>query len=213
MSTTPNQRSVKIGEDERGGWSSDRPRRSGAAPRPADISVRCRVLQPASQLRYSPGSLLVIVSASPEARDTFAARVLESPGLLLSVDRVRGLLAGKGVAEEVALAKAPELLDSAVAKRLEANETVVIAAAGLDAEERERHVRAAHRLRRPRHIILVEAPRDQVDDEQRPALNDLRRRLDGGELGAEGFQTALRLGGQAVGELKRIVFRPEPRDD
>jgi predicted kinase len=213
MSTAPNQRSVKIGEDERGGWSSDRPRRSGAGPRPADVSTRCRVLSPASQLRYSPGSLLVIVSASAEARDAFAGRVLESPSLLLSVDRVKGLLTGKGAAEEVATERAPELLDTAVAKRLEANETVVIAAAGLDAEERERYVRMAHRLRRPRHIILVEAARDQVDDEQRPVLNDLRRRLDAGELGAEGFQTALRLGGQSVGELRRIVFRPEPRDD
>ena len=214
MSTAPNQRSVKIGEDERGGWSSDRPRRGGpGGERPADVSTRCRVLQPASQLRYSPGSLLVIVSASPDARDGFAGRVLESPSLLLSVDRVKGLLTGKGVDEEVAAAKAPELLDSAVGKRLEANETVVVTAAGLDAEERERYVRMAHKLRRPRHIILVEAARDQVDDEQRPVLNDLRRRLDAGELGAEGFQTALRLGGQAVGELKRIVFRPEPRDD
>ncbi len=213
MSTAPNQRSVKIGEDERGGWSSDRPRRSGGTPRPADVSVRCRVLSPASQLRYSPGSLLVIVSASVEVRDALAARVLESPALLLSIDRVKALLTGKGVADDVAEARAPELLDSAVQKRLEANETVVIAASGLDAEERERYVRMAHRLRRPRHIILVEAGRDQVEDDQRPALNDLRRRLDAGELGAEGFQTALRLGGQAVAELKRIVFRPEPRDD
>jgi predicted kinase len=213
MSTAPNQRSVKIGEDERTGWSSDRPRRSGSAPRPADVSTRCRVLAPSSQLRYSPGSLLVIVSASADARDSFAARVLESPGLLLSVDRVKGLLTGKGAAEDVAAERAPELLDGAVQKRLEANETVVITAAGLDAEERERYVRMAHRLRRPRHVILVEAARDQVDEEQRPVLNDLRRRLDAGELGAEGFQTALRLGGQAVGELKRIVFRPEPRDD
>ena len=213
MSTTPNQRSVKISEDERTGWSSDRPRKAGGPERPTDVSVRCRVLAPASQLRYSPGSLLVVVSGSAEARDGFTARVLESPGLLLSVDRVKGLLTGKGVADDVADAKAPELLDSAIAKRLEANETVVVAAAGLDAEERDRYVRMAHKLRRPRHVILVEASRDQVDEEQRPVLNDLRRRLDAGELGAEGFQTALRLGGQSVGELKRIVFRPEPRDD
>ena len=213
MSTSPNQRSVKIGEDERGGWSSDRPRRAGSAPRPADVSVRCKVLSPADQLRYSPGSLLVIVSGSPAARDAFAARVLESAGLMLSLDRVKGLLTGKGVADDVADAKAPELLDAAVAKRLEANETVVLPASGLDAEERDRYVRIAHRFRRPRHLILVEAGRDEVDDEARPALNDLRRRLDAGELGAEGFHTALRLGGQSVGELKRIVFRPEPRDD
>ena len=213
MSTPPNQRSVKIGEDERSGWSSDRPRKSGGPPRPDSVAVRCRVLTPDTQLRYSPGSLLVIVSGSAEERDRFAARVLESPSLVLSTDKVKGLLTGKGVAEDVAEAKAAELLDTAVAKRLEANETVVLAASGLDADERERYVRMAAKLRRPRHLILVEASRDAVDEEARPALNDLRRRLDAGELGAEGFQTALRLGGQSAAELKRIVFRPEPRDD
>jgi predicted kinase len=213
MSTSPNQRSIKIADDERGGWSSDRPRKSGGPPRPDSMAVRCRLLTPAPQLRYSPGSLLVIVSGSAEERDRFAARVLESGGLVLSVDKVKGLLAGKGVPEEVAEAKAPELLDTAINKRLEANETVVIAASGLEAEERDRYVRMAAKLRRPRHVILVEAGRDQVDEDARPVLNDLRRRLDAGELGAEGFQTALRLGGQSAAELKRIVFRPEPRDD
>lgn len=164
-------------------------------------------------MRYSPGSLLVIVSGSAEQRDRFAERVLEGPGLVLSRDKVRQLLTGRGVSEEVAGEKAPELLDTAVTKRLEANETVVLAADGLDAEERERYVRMAARLRRPRHLVLIEAARDEVSDDDRPALNDLRRRLDAGELGAEGFQTAMRLGGQAVSEVKRIVFRPEPRDD
>src|SRR4051812_36860225 len=36
-------RSVKISDDERGGWSSDRPRREGGPARPVDISTRCRV--------------------------------------------------------------------------------------------------------------------------------------------------------------------------
>jgi predicted kinase len=211
MSTQPNQRSVKIADDERGGWSSDRPR--SGAPRPADMSVRCRVLTPEPQMRYSPGSLLMVVSGSHEERDRFAARVFEGQGLVLSLDKVRGLLTGRGAAEDVAAERAPELLDTAVMKRLQANETVVIAADGLEPEERERFIRMAAQHRRPRHVILIEAGRDQVSDEARPVLNDLRRRLDAGELGAEGFQTALRLGGQSVHELKRIVFRPEPRDD
>ena len=49
--------------------------------------------------------------------------------------------------------------------------------------------------------------------EELPVLNELRRQLDAGELGAEGFQTAMRLGGNTVTELKRIVFRPAPKDD
>jgi hypothetical protein len=213
MAGQPNQRSVKIGDDERGGWSSDRPRRSGAPPREADVSVRCRVLRPEAQMRYSPGSLLMIVSGSREERDRFATRVLEGPGLLLSLDKVRDLLTGRGAAEDVAAERAPELLDTAVQKRLEANETVVLAADGLDAAERDRLVRMAAKHRRPRHLILIEAARDAVSDEDRPALNELRRRLDAGELGADGFHSAMRLGGSSVHELKRIVFRPEPRED
>src|SRR5918998_5056895 len=139
MSTPPNSRSVKIGEDERGGWSSDRPRR-GAARRAPDLSVHCRVLTPEAQLRYSPGSLLVIVSASAAERDRFAERVLEGGGALLSLEKVRGVLAGR-IGEDEAAARAPELLDAAVAKRLEANETVVLAADGLAADSREPHVR------------------------------------------------------------------------
>jgi hypothetical protein len=47
----------------------------------------------------------------------------------------------------------------------------------------------------------------------RDTLADLRTRLDGGEMGQEGFATSLRLGGNTVRELKRIVFAPPPRDD
>ncbi|MEA2390696.1 MAG: hypothetical protein QOK31_805 [Solirubrobacteraceae bacterium] len=205
-------RSVRISDDERGGWSSDRPRRDGAPARPADISVRCRVLKPTDRLRYSPGSLLLITSASAADRDRFAQRVLQDPGVLLSLDKVRALLAGR-VPEEEIEARAAELLDAAVLKRLEANETVVIAADGLGPEERERHVRTAARLRRPRHLILVETSRDQVSEGDLAPLNELRRALDTGELGSEGIQTAMRLGGGTAQELKRIVFRPAPKDD
>jgi hypothetical protein len=32
-------------------------------------------------------------------------------------------------------------------------------------------------------------------------------------VGLEGFQTALRLGGGTMAEVKRIVFQPPPRED
>lgn len=210
MAEEPRTRSVKIGEDERGGWSSERPRREGA-PRPPDISVRCRVLSPSDHLRYSPGSILVIVSASPTARDRFAGRLIDSR-LLLSLGKVRDLLAGRVASEEIA-DRAPEILDAAIGKRLEAGETVVVAAEGLESAERERYARLAAAARRPRHLLLLEAPRDEVGDEDLPTLNEVRRRLDAGELGEEGFQTAVRVGGDAVSELKRIVFRPPPKED
>jgi hypothetical protein len=212
VSTEPGPRSVRISDDERGGWSSDRPRREGGPSRPADISVRCRVLQPTDRMRYSPGSLLLVICASQAERERFAARVIEDKGALLGMDRVRGLLAGR-VPDEQVEEKAAELLQAAVTKRLKANESVVLTSAVVGPEERDRWARLAHSFRRPRHLILIETGRDSVPEEDRPALNELRTALDAGELGAEGFHSALRLGGGALHELKRIVFRPEPRED
>lgn len=209
--TTPPTRSVKIDKDERGGWSSDRPRRDGAPPRPADVSVRGRLLKPSDNLRYSPGSLLIVVSSSPSERDAFTERLIDNKGSLLSLDKVRGLLRGR-VADEELEGRAVEVLNAAVQKRLEASETVVVAAEGLEPEERERYVRMADRFKRPRHVILLETPRDQVEEDDRPALNDLRRRLSAGEMGAEGFDTSLRLSGSSITEVKRIAFERAPRD-
>jgi predicted kinase len=212
MSTNPPTRSVKFSDDERGGWSSDRPRRDGAARRPVDVSTRCRLLAPSDRLRYSPGSLLLIAAPSAAERDRFAERVLEDRNAYLSLDKVRALLRGRVAAEQVE-ERALELLDTAVGRRIEAGETVVIGADGLGPEERERYVRMAHAARRPRHLILLEAGRDDADEEARAALDEVRRALVAGELGNEGIQTALRLSGGAVAEVKKIVFRPPPRDE
>ena len=210
MSTPTGPRSIKISDDERGAWTSDRPRRDGRPPRPLDVSVRSRVLRPADRLRYSPGSMVIVVSPVRAERDRFLQRVIEDRSALLSLDKVRALLTGR-LAEEEIEARAVQLLDAAVAKRLQANESIVIAAETVGREERERYVRLAAAAERPRHVILVEAGSPAAED--RAALNDLRRSLDAGEMGAEGFHTALRLSGAAVGELKKVLFRPPPRDD
>jgi len=170
------------------------------------------VLSPTDRLRYSPGSLLVIASASAAERDGFIARLIEDRASLLSLEKVRTLLAGR-VDEAELDARAEELLSAAVSKRLQSRETVVLAADGLEASEREPFVRMAAALKRPRHLILLETAREQVSEEDLPALNELRRALDAGDLGGEGFQTALRLGGGTAGEVKRILFRPPPRED
>jgi hypothetical protein len=213
MDQSPAARSVKISDDERGAWSSDRPRRGGDGPqRPRDITTRCRVLAPVDRMRYSPGSLLVVVSSSEQLRDRFTARVFEEKGLVLAPSALRRLIAGR-VPDEQLEAKAGELLMATVGKRLEAGESVVVAMDGLSAEERDPIVRAAAALRRPRHLVLLEAARDEVAEEDRGPLNELRRALDAGELGSEGFQTAMRLGGGTIDELKKIVFRPAPKED
>ncbi|HTX47112.1 MAG TPA: AAA family ATPase [Solirubrobacteraceae bacterium] len=212
MPENSTSRSVKIGADERTGWSSERPRRDGAPPRPVDVSVRSRVLTPSDRMRYSPGSLVLIVGAAAADPERFADRVFEERGAVLSLQRVRKLLAGR-VEEGEMDSRSSELLGAAVLKRLQAKNSVVVPLQGFDADEREKFVRMAHASGRPRHVILLEAPRDQVTDEERPALDEFRRVLDANELGKEGFQTSLRLGGNALGELKRIVFQPPPRDD
>ena len=89
--------------------------------------------------------------------------------------------------------------------------SVVIPLEGLDAEERERYVRLAHAHRRARHLVLVEAGKDSVAEEDRAALDraaerarrgrarprglhDLaaRRRADGGRAQAHRLRAASR---------------------
>jgi hypothetical protein len=212
---TSGPRSVKIGDDERGGWSSERPRRPGEPERPprkADVSVRGRVLSPSDSLRYSPGSLLLVACADAGTRDAFCGRVIADAGALLSLGKVRALLEGRVGPGEID-DKAQALLDATARKRLADGHTVVIALEGLDPAEREHYVRMAHANNRPRHLILVEAGKDKVAEEDRATLGELRTTLDAGGLGHEGFVTSLRLGGQTVSGLKRIVFAPAPRDD
>jgi hypothetical protein len=208
-------RSVKISDNERGGWSSDRPRRAGEAERPPrklDVSVRGRVLAPTDRMRYSPGSLLLIACADPQVRARFAARVIEEQSAILSLDKVRALLSGKVPAGELE-AKAQALLDAAATKRFAAGQSVVIPLETLSAAERERYVRLAAAHRRARHLVLVEAGKDAVSEADKAPLGELRTALDAGELGQEGFMTSLRLGGRVVDELKKIVFAPPPAED
>jgi hypothetical protein len=205
-------RSVKIGDDERLGWSSERPRREGAPQRPADISTRNRVLKPSEELLYSPGSLVVVASSAPDQAEGFVTRLVQSKGALFSLNKVRALLQGR-VGEAELEARAQELLTGAIAKRLESGETVVVVMESLDAEEREPFVRLAAAVGRPRHLILFEPAGVDLDDERKAALSDLRRRLTATELGQEGFQTSLRLAGSTIGEVKRLDFQRPSRDD
>jgi hypothetical protein len=205
-------RSVKIGDDERLGWSSERPRREGGPTRPADISTRNRILRPSEEILYSPGSLLVIVSSSPPEAEAFVNHLVQNKGAVMSMSKVRGLLQGR-VSDNELDNRASELLANAVAKRLESSETVVLLAQTLAPEEREPYVRAAATAGRPRHIMLFEPAGVELSDDDKATLGDLRRRLTAGELGEEGFQTSLRLAGSTIGEVKRLDFQRPSRDD
>ena len=189
--------------------------RAARAPRcaPVDVSTRCRVLRPTDRMRYSPGSLVVVVSASPADRDAFINRVIEEKGAVFTLAQDPRADRGPRARRASSTSAPRQLQQAAVTKRLEAGESVVIGAEGLGADERDRWVRIAHGLRRPRHVVLLETAKEQVGEDDATPLNELRTALDSGELGAEGFQTAMRLGGASIDELKRIVFRPAPRDD
>src|SRR3954462_13313055 len=88
-------RSVKIGDDERLGWASERPRREGGPQRPTDISTRNRVLKPSEELMYSPGSLVVVASSAPAEAESFVNRLVQQKSALFSLGKVRGLLQGR----------------------------------------------------------------------------------------------------------------------
>lgn len=209
MSTPPTGRSVKISDDERGGWSSDRPRRDGGPPRPADLTVRCRTLAPTDHMRYTPGSLLLVVSASQVERGRFLDRLIEDKASVLSLDKVRALLAGR-VDEEQVEEKAAELLQAAIKRRLTAGDTTVVGLDTLAPEEREPVLRLATELKRPRHVIFIDT---KVSGEDRVEHDALRKGLEAGDLGAEGVQTAMRLGGSSITDLRKIVFRRAPKQD
>jgi predicted kinase len=209
--TSSSGRSVKIGADERTGWSSERPRREGAPPRPVDVSVRNTLLRPSDRLRYSPGSLLFVTGSHAAGLDRFLGRVIEEKGIVFTPAKVRALLTGR-VPEDQIDAKTDELLRAAVAKRMQGGESAVVAVETADPAMRRRFVELAHAHRRPRHLLMVETPTDQITDDERPVLDDLRRTLTAGELGAEGFHTSIRVAGNTLAELKKIVFRPAPAD-
>jgi hypothetical protein len=217
VSETPQTRSVKIGADERTGWSSERPRRDGeTGGRPVDVAVRCRILTFEHRMRYSPGSLLIVSGTAAVDPSGWAARVVEESSAVLSLAKIRALLAGR-VAEEAIEDQAHKLLYTAVTKRLREGQSVVVPLEGFDedsVEGRREFARVAHSLRRPRHLILLDSGKDEVaEDEERKGLDEMRRLLDTGALGEESFQTAMRLGGATRSELKKIVFRPPPKDD
>src|SRR4051794_28000928 len=109
----PGPRSVKISSDERTGWSSDRPRKGGDTPRPANIAVRGRTLAPSDRLRYTPGSLVLVVGPDPAGAERFLSRVLEDKAALITPAKVRRLLEGRVSADDLD-AQAAAVLDAAV---------------------------------------------------------------------------------------------------
>ena len=209
-------RSVKISDNERGGWSSDRPRRPGEAERPprkVDVSVRGRVLSPPTGCATRPGSLVLIACADPQQRARFTARVIDEQSAVLSADKVRGLLRGQGPgrpARGQGAGAAGRRRVQALRRRADRRGPArgrwpprsASASCGSPRRTAGRAISCSSRC-----------PRTPSPTRTRSSLGELRTALNAGELGQEGFMTSLRLGGHVIEELKKIVFAPPPADD
>ena len=206
-------RSVKISDNERGGWSSDRPRRAGEAERPPrklDVSVRGRVLSPSDRMRYSPGQPGADRVRGPRAarplhraRDRRAergpvggqgARAARGQGPGRPARGEGAGAAGRGRAQ--ALRRRPDGRDPA---REGSTPTSASATCGSPPRIGGRAISCSSRWPRTRSLTRT-----------RDSLGELRTALNAGELGQEGFMTSLRLGGHVIEELKKIVFAPPP---
>lgn len=206
MST--NIRSVKIGEDERGGWSSERPRKEGEKERPRSVAVRGKVIEASPVLDYRPGSLVVVVSPTGMTSE-FITRVVEDEGAVLDLAKIKRLLKGR-VADAKLDATAEALFEKTLKMRLSQRKSVVVGVDDLDGSARERLVRLAAGTRAGRHLILLDASRDNISDSSViEELNTLRGQLLDNKLGDEGFTTSLRLGGSSAAKVKKVIFGSE----
>ena len=182
----PGSRSVKIGADERtAGPGSPAPRRRSRAPAEHLCALsRAGAGRPPALLAGQPRGRDLGLRARPRRLRGAADR--GSRELAVAGQGARPAGGARARAEELE-ARAQELLAAAVSKRLENRDTVVLAAESLEAQERERFVRIAAALKRPRHLILLETARDQVSEEhlpdaQRAAPRARRRRAGRGGL-------------------------------
>jgi hypothetical protein len=201
-STAP--RRVKIGTEERGGWSSERPLREGEVPR-GPLRVAARVLEPAASLTYSPRSLIVVCAADQEVRASLLKRLFPAQ-LLLSTARVAQLLTGRVEAEQLE-ATAAHLFADTLRKRLVAGRPTVVEAQTLDTAERQELIALAESAKRPVHLIVLDIGRQALaDDEAFYKLQALVQLARSGEVGLEGFRTTLVLGRTDIDTLRLVEF-------
>ena len=99
-------------------------------------------------------------------------------------------------------------------KRLEENETVVLTAEGLGADERERYVRMAAGFKRPRHLILLDtSARERSGRAIAPRSTISAAASTQASLGPRALRRRCDSAGESLTEIKRIVFQRPPRDD
>jgi predicted kinase len=220
----PGVRSVKIGEHERSGYSSDRRRgevltEDTAGQRPAPVRrARGRRLNPSNRLGYAPSSVIVLAGAAGVGKTFFADRLFDKGSVaVLSVARIQSMIAAE---ETQARDQALTLITQVAVQRLRAGQAVVIDGRGLDGADRAPLVAMGQQARRPVHLIFLEGSREQLleggaseDAVERdlPLALALRKAIEQDQLGEEGFATVLTLTRRAADQVKQIGFDMDMR--
>src|SRR4051812_45216549 len=113
MASSDGVRSVKIGADERTGWSSERPPRKGSGRgRPPRPTGRALLVAASDTLSFPSGSLVVFTGADAIAVHRLVGRLLPRPALI-SYDAL-----ARAVAEKVAPECVGEVTLRLVGKRV-----------------------------------------------------------------------------------------------
>jgi hypothetical protein len=211
MASNDSVRSVKIGDDEKSGWSSDRPQRTpkpggGRPPRPQG---RAMVLSAGDALSFPAGSLAVFTGAEPTTLHRFVGRLLPRP-TVVAYDPLARAVAAKVPADKVA-AITLQLIGKAVRERLGEGQSVVIETADLSSELRT-SLAALAPPPAGSHLVVLDAGRKAVgDDERFEALRTVATAARSGEIGSEGFSTVVVLGRSDLDKVTEVEFTQRKR--
>lgn len=205
MASSDGVRSVKIGADERTGWSSERPQRKTSGPgRPPKPPGRALTVAASDTLSFPSGSLVVFTGADAVTVHRLVARMLPRPALI-SYDVLARAVAEKVPAEQVGEVTL-RLVAKRVAERQAEGQATVIETGELSSELRTSLAALADR-KAGSHLVVLDSGRKAVDDDERFEL--LRAVVTGarsGEIGAEGFSTAMVLGRVDLDKVTGIEF-------
>jgi hypothetical protein len=202
-------RSIKIGADEKSGWSSDRPHRAAGKGRPPRPQGRAMVLSAGDALSFPTGSLVLFTGADPVTLHRFVGRLLPRP-MVINYDQLARAVATKVPAEKVA-AITLQLVGKRIGERLAEGQAVVIETADGTSDLR----RAIAALAGPpagSHLVVLDSGRKAVADEQRfEALRALATQARSGEIGSEGFSTVVVLGRLDLDQVTEVEFTQRRR--
>jgi hypothetical protein len=205
MESSNGVRSVKIGADERTGWSSERPQRKTSGPgRPPKPAGRALAVAASDTLSFPSGSLVIFTGADPVTVHRLVARLLPRE-TLISYDALARAVAEKVPAEQVGEVTL-RLVAKRVAERQAEGQATVIETGDLSAELRSALAALADR-RAGAHLVALDSGRKAVgDDERFEALRAVTAAARSGAIGAEGFSTATVLGRIDLDKVTGIEF-------